>query len=297
VVRYCTVTGTTKIDGHGLASNTPPRGVRQMEVYGNRWTAVSNFWQAIEIRGGTGMVFDNTAAGTATGAWFYLTDYGYLGVWANFNSTYQTPGNYPIKDQIGVGMDPKASGSEPYYVWNNVQSGAPWVRSIKTPAAGAITLHGSIFTERDMVQANRDFFASSGFDGTYTFDGTQGMGRGTKAEMQAIVPTKNKVGFWVTDEGTWNRTFVGVQSAPAIEVGDVCEIVEVGDTDFTAIGAGSNTAGVTFKASGPGTGTGTVKPAQGRLYTWNGAAWVLKYEPFPYPHPMRLPGTPVATLE
>ena len=51
-------------------------------------------------------------------------------------------------------------------------------------------------------------------------------------------------------------------------------IVSVGTTDFTAIGAASNTIGVTFVASGAGTGTGTaavagVKGASGTFYIGN----------------------------
>lgn len=48
-------------------------------------------------------------------------------------------------------------------------------------------------------------------------------------------------------------------------------IATVGDTDFTAIGADSNTVGVYFTATGAGSGTGTVFPALGYLpYTQTG---------------------------
>jgi hypothetical protein len=42
-------------------------------------------------------------------------------------------------------------------------------------------------------------------------------------------------------------------------------IATVGDTDFTVIGASSNTVGVYFTATGAGSGTGTVFPALGYL--------------------------------
>ena len=245
VVRYCTVTGATKIDGHGLASNTPARGVRQMEIYHNTWTFTSGYWAAIEIRGGTGMVFDNNAAGGGLPtAWFFLTDYGYQGKWSNFGGNFMTPADYPINDQIGVGMDPKKAGSEPLYLWNNLQDGSPWRRTLKTPAPEAITRHGSAFTESDMIRENRDFFASSGFGGVYTFDGSQGVGRGTKAEMLAIMPARKGVGFWVTDEGTWN---VPVEKL--------------------------------------------TRNSSGCLYAWDGSAWVLRYTPYTYPHPLTTEGS------
>ena len=52
-------------------------------------------------------------------------------------------------------------------------------------------------------------------------------------------------------------------TAPNITAGARCTIVSVGSTDFTLIGAASNTVGVTFTASGAGTGTGTVDPYLG----------------------------------
>ena len=230
VVRFCTINGPMKVDGHGLASNTPARGVRQLEVYGNQWTQTGGYYAEIEIRGGTGMLFDNTSANTQSG-WFFLTDYGYEAQWPNFGNVYQTPANYPITDQIGVGQDPKAGATEPVYVWNNTRAGLPWTRTVKAVAAGAITLFGSTFTENDIVRADRDFFWQGA-----NFDGSGGMGRGPKAAMLATTPSKTGVGWWVTDEGEWN-------------------------------------------SSHPGT--------DGQLYSWNGSAWIVKYTPYTYPHPLR----------
>jgi hypothetical protein len=231
VVRFCTINGQMKVDAHGLASNTPARGVRQMEVYANHWTfAAPAYFAAIELRGGTGMVFDNITD-NPTSAWFFLTDYGYMAQWPNFGKAFQTPANYPITDQIGIGQDPKTAAGEPYYVWNNRKAGAAWPRTVKEVAAGAIALHGSKFTEADVIKPDRDFFWQGA-----TFDGSSGIGRGTKAQMQALKPTKPGVGYWVTDEGTWNK------STPA---------------------------------------------PSGQLYTWTGSAWLLKYTPYTYPHPLR----------
>lgn len=53
------------------------------------------------------------------------------------------------------------------------------------------------FTDRDIIQSNRDFYASAGFD-TNT-----GVTVGTAAQMALATPTLN-YGFWVTDEGSWN---------------------------------------------------------------------------------------------
>ena len=215
VVRFCTINGNIKVDGHGLASNgAPARGFRCMETYHNTWThnVTNPIWTAIEIRGGTNMIFNNTT--TTTYGNFFMTDYGYLAAWPNFGSVYQTPVNYPITDQIGVSKDPKTAAGEPNYIWGNRFAGSAWARQLKTPAAGAITLYQSqtsnpsaTFTERDLIQANRDFYAEAGFDTA----APGGVSIGTTSEMSALTPPFNKYGFWVTDQGTWNKTIGGTQ--------------------------------------------------------------------------------------
>jgi hypothetical protein len=204
VVRYCRITGPIKVDGHGLASNSPARGYRNMEVYGNVWSSTSQAWPAIEMRGGTFMIFNNQ---TTNIGWFFLTDYGYLSGWPNFGYQLQTPVNYPITDQVGVGRDPKVGASEPAYLWNNRMGSGVWARTLKQVPQASIDLYRTqvgnptaTFTERDMIKANRDFFAEAGFD-----DAT-GMSVGPKAQMLASTPTLRGVGWWVTDEGEWNST-------------------------------------------------------------------------------------------
>ena len=52
-------------------------------------------------------------------------------------------------------------------------------------------------------------------------------------------------------------------AATALVSGTVYQILTVGNTDFTAVGASANTVGVVFTATGAGTGTGTVSGQQG----------------------------------
>ena len=58
--------------------------------------------------------------------------------------------------------------------------------------------------------------------------------------------------------GTYSSTATAVATAPGLTTGKYYTILVVGDTDFTAIGASANTVGVVFKATGAGSGTGTV---------------------------------------
>ncbi len=127
-VRFNTIYGPIKIDGHGAATNTPTRGVRQMEIYGNAFLSKQSFFQAMEIRGGTSRNFLNYAANSAitnpVGSDYITYDeYGCLNQSGAFNGVWQTPSNYPILDQVGEGQDLNGSqapgGSDPAYMWLN----------------------------------------------------------------------------------------------------------------------------------------------------------------------------------
>jgi hypothetical protein len=64
-----------------------------------------------------------------------------------------------------------------------------------------------------------------------------------------------------TTAATFDPDAVGASvTAGAFVVGTLYRIATVGTTDFTAIGAASNTVGVDFTSTGAGTGTGTATP-------------------------------------
>jgi hypothetical protein len=239
VFRFNSILNSNKIDAHGYCTNSL-RGVRQMEIYGNHWVGSIGFWWAMELRGGTGRVFSNiTDNGNSSQVELELKDYLYI-TGNSHSLPYQTPYDYPLQDQIGVGQDPKVAASSPYYLWGNTKAGGRWANLVdnseiaaaaQTQYATDISSPGATFVVEDVIKADRDYFIAGA-----TFDGSSGVGTGTKAQMLAITPSKTGVGFWVTNEGTWNNTLP----------------------------------------------LGT----SGRLYAWDGAHWVLKYEPFTYPHPL-----------
>lgn len=118
---------------------------------------------------------------------------------------YYTAYDWPIIDQVGNGAD--GGAREPAYIWSNTQGGSSWARSLATPNSNAQTLYaaqtgtpGATFGDRDVIQANRDFFASSGFDLS------TGVTVGNRASMDAFNTTglTTGYGYWVTDEGSWN---------------------------------------------------------------------------------------------
>lgn len=64
--------------------------------------------------------------------------------------------------------------------------------------------------------------------------------------------------FTATDLGDNENTGTAALTASSFLIGVRYEILTVGSTDFTLVGAASNTVGVRFTATGAGTGTGTV---------------------------------------
>lgn len=187
VVRNCSITptaGAIKLDGHGQYSNSPSRSFRLMECYRNTWTTSNGSNPCFEIRGGTGFIWDNVSASGP----IYLGDYRVV-------NGVNTVSDYPLYDQVGTGQDPfpASTAAEPLYLWNNTRSsgGANW--------AATQAIYGTSMV--GLVNPDRDYF-----DTSPGFNGTSGTGRGTRAQMDAITPTLTGVGFWVTDEGSWDTT-------------------------------------------------------------------------------------------
>ena len=89
----------------------------------------------------------------------------------------------------------------------------------------------------------------------YIYDGTQ-----TTADTTLINGDS-----YVLEGRTFTQVPVGtVVDAGDFVVGETYEIKTVGTTDFTAIGAASNTVGVEFTATGAGSGTGTAYESKTR---------------------------------
>lgn len=184
VVRNCSIVpsgGSIKLDGHGQRTNYPPRSFRMLECYRNNWTTSNSNQTCFEVRGGTGFIWGNT---TLDGS-IILADYRIAPNGPN------VVGDYPLYDQVGTGQDPfpASAAAEPFYLWDNLRGGSRW------PAVQS--LYGVSMV--GLINPDRDYFETP-----VAFNGTSGVGRGTRAQMLAITPTTNKVGYWVTDEGDWD---------------------------------------------------------------------------------------------
>ena len=96
---------------------------------------------------------------------------------------------WPCRDQTGRGMDDPLTheqASSPFYWWNNLDLGGK-------PATVTVA-----DANKGFIQANRDYF-----EGTASFDGTQGVGSGPIASRPSKCSTG--VAYWASDEKTLYR--------------------------------------------------------------------------------------------
>lgn len=167
VVRYNTITGRMKVDGHGLASNTPAQGVRHMEIYNNHWTDVTTggSWNAIEFRGGTGRIFNNdidSTTSTGLGA-IALRDYCFTSNGYPNCESYPNypcyPADYPIKNQVGRGYLTAEDDLDPAYIWNNTK---PVYDFSDLYASGAQTYCSDPTLQmKTFIEEDRDYYESA----------------------------------------------------------------------------------------------------------------------------------------
>ena len=231
------------------------RSPRRIEIYHNNISSDATVGGIVPIylRGGEGVIFNNTI----TGSWDWMDeilfsfDRSFSGYGLPIcDGTREYDGNEPgesgwlCRDQIGAGRDSTLTviSGGPYtatppdygytYSWGN-QTRAPmyaWGNSTKVVPNGDSARH---------IKENRDFYDGYGLgvqtSPTSPFNGTSGVGRGTYANRPTTC-TKG-VAYWATDRGSWNRS-------------------------------GSGGQGQLFKCTATNN-------------------WTLWYEPYIYPHPLR----------
>ena len=195
------------------------RAVRRWEVYGNSWTKNSeSFYPVAFIRGGSGVVFDNTAS-TQYGSTLLLDNVRSMGDpgdgvgvcdgTSNWDQNTTGLNGYACRDQIGRGPDattwspgqPFTQTLQPAYFFNNFKGVNQFSPSINAdcgsaiclPAPGNAALH---------IGANRDFY-----NYTASFNGTSGVGRGPLASRPSTCTAG--VAYWAEDVGDWNSRQAG----------------------------------------------------------------------------------------
>lgn len=130
-------------------------------------------------------------------------------------------GGYPCRDGIGRVKDdslwastgqtttpPAQSTLAPLYAWKNVSGGSELNPSLNCETATDFLCTN---TAANLIVQNRDYYQ---FNASFT--GTSGVGEGTLAARPATCTTG--VGYWATDQGSWNASAsnaYGVQASGA----------------------------------------------------------------------------------
>ncbi len=174
-----------------------------MEIYRNSITAGTSNHYITTQRGGKAVAFDNSVSSHASDYISYVADYG-----ASCNGQgCDTLTAYPVSQVSGEPQHPSDS-----YYWNNEVHGSVsydykiyCVLGYSGPGCtGADVCCPSYPPYRNVPQEGLDVWFQHP-----TFDGTAGVGVGTKAQMDAITTCTEGVGYWVTDEGDWNSESPG----------------------------------------------------------------------------------------
>lgn len=218
VFRFNTLSGTTYVEGHSVQGGN--RATQRWEVYGNSHSKSASDWYPVAyIRGGSGVIFDNTATSNYTNDIVFnnvrsCRDPGDgVGKCDGTSAWDQNTGGqsgYACRDQIGRTKDNTqfshtapgayAQNLVPVYLWNNIKGASTPLSIIVDPGEACSGTGGNLNPTH--IQANRDYY-----NYTASFNGTTGVGRGTIASRPATCTTG--VGYWATDEGEWNSNNPG----------------------------------------------------------------------------------------
>lgn len=224
VFRFNTVVGSS-VDNH--SDQNGYRGCRRWEVYNTTITKDAAYFVPIYIRGGSGVIFnvtmssgwgepyisfDNVRTFTSGGAMAYCD--GTSAADGNLHVAPASDAGWPCRDQIGWAQDSSTwtSGNPnpsqtptPAYLWSNTIGGVAATVNIRNSSTA-------------WIQPDRDYYLHTGgvqSSPTSPFDGTTGMGVGLLSNRPTTCTVNAEtglgVGYWATDQGSWNKISSGEQ--------------------------------------------------------------------------------------
>jgi len=150
VFRYNTILGAD-FGTHGHDGGSRDTGVFSYEIYANSFDADgTGLYTAIGLRGGTGVIYDNTFSGNY-GATTNLYHYCACDPTVTCNGGWPTPCTYPCEGQIG-----RTAGNalEPLYLWDNVYNDG-------LPGPAPFDSAGQCDEIHDIIQEGRDYFSNT----------------------------------------------------------------------------------------------------------------------------------------
>ena len=198
---------------HSVQGNN--RAARMWEFYGNVYTSNAfPTWTVAQLRGGTGVAYNNTIGNGFTLTYFlldnvrsYRNEAPPIGLCDGSNPLdgNRTGGHgYPCRDQIGRSTDDHqmtptdfpAQSLSPAYFWNNKHGANEVFAAVQGNGTNQGTYH---------ILANRDFYNYNA-----SFNGTTGVGSGLLANRPATCTTNTSevgggVAYWATDTNTLYR--------------------------------------------------------------------------------------------
>jgi hypothetical protein len=217
-IRFNTTNGPTITGFEFHSPQGSNRGFQSWEAYGNTLmnldTTDGCYHGISSIRGGSGVYFNNAMSGTISGCnydglmdnvrsdWSSSVDgVGPCNGSSNWDQNTSGQQGWHCRDQVGAFKDntlwnhsPAGAWNQqliPAYFWGNTRAGNPLVFTVDS--GGRSDVH--IVKDRDY----REYVAS--------FNGTSGVGVGPIGSRPSTCTTG--VGYWATDEGTWNTSTAG----------------------------------------------------------------------------------------
>ncbi len=230
-VRFNTGTGLMSgVANHGTDSNGRPRGGRQIEAYNNTFqcgNTSAGCQGIVPIRSGVNIVFGNSYSSASGSWWNSVLALAAMRVeviwgppWNQCNGTGQWDYNGTPRiciDQPGrsggtylSGVTPSPTGwpgqvLDPNYEFNNTKTSGPLgIGNVWSASPG-----GWFIANQDYYTDNSGGTPHIQTSPTSPFNGTSGVGFGTLANRPTTCTPR--VGYWATDQGSWNQSGAGGQ--------------------------------------------------------------------------------------
>lgn len=329
-------TGCPFVGMHGLDSSGRLRSGRQYEIYGNAFTAVaninSNMYTGIFLRGGTGMIFENSFDDISGSPYITLVqvnsyrDTGGYAPWGPSYSAEGCDGRGPFDTNAGTvyasgtasassSLDNLVANSSPG--WSTNQWAANTYSIVNTTQGWGSTINSStgntIASARAQQSAGVAHNWSSG-DSFQILKATACMdqvGRGAgsyisgtnPASVAAINQAADPLYEWLNSHNGTNQSAIASNNPTHVQANRDYYDWTSSFGGASGVGTGllstrpsSCATGVAYWATDQGDWNQSGSGGQGELFVCTSTnTWTLSYTPYTYPHPLTAGSTSSGT--